>query len=396
VRLLRNAIWVPYRLLRYCWHVWARLRPAARARGVSVWRLVREQVALKRRRGLTPAEYFYYGLDDPSMPWEEKLTYVGGSLHRKLLYLMTPARYHCCFDNKLLFKRLFGSLGFPVARLLGVYDPAWGHTADGAPLRTPGDMGSWMFRCRVQEAVFKPIESGQGRMVLVVSGRNPRNEHEFLRLDGTPCSPEAICAFLSDRARLREAYPDRVPMLTFLVEERLRPHMALRELVGETLSCARVTTLTSLTGEVTILETAVKLQPQPTGVDNVAQGSIAVAVDQQTGVLGTGLYHGEPTSARRTHFRDSDVRFEGFKVPMWDEVIRVARSAALAFPYAHTVGWDIGVTDDGPYLVEGNPAWGNFQAECGAGLMRGAFGELVTQLRNVRRDWDQHLTNQAF
>ena len=60
---------LPYRLLRYGRHVWTTVRPAARRRGVSPWRMVREQITLKRRNEIQPSEYFYYELDDPRMPW---------------------------------------------------------------------------------------------------------------------------------------------------------------------------------------------------------------------------------------------------------------------------------------------------------------------------------------
>jgi hypothetical protein len=66
---------------------------------------------------------------------------------------------------------------------------------------------------------------------------------------------------------------------------------------------------------------------------------------------------------------------------MWDEVKQVARSAAAAFPYAHTVGWDIGMTDRGPVIIEGDVTWGDFEIQILRGLNQGAYRELVEQLQ---------------
>ena len=390
---------LPRRCARYLSHLWRDVRPAAKRRRVSMSRIVREEIVLKRRNLLMPDEYFLFGLDDPSIPWEEKLAYIGGALHRKHWYLMTPQGYHCFFKNKLVFKHLFGSMGFPVAKLYGVYDPSWGHTVDGAPLRTAGDIATWMSACDVQDPVFKPMESAEGRMVFVMRGRKPGDATKFVSLSGEEFSPEKLVRTFSDPALLREAYPYpeyKVPLRTMLVEQRLHQHAALRIFAPDTLCCTRIVTLTTLDGRVEILETAMKLQRESKGVDNVTQGSVSIAVEPETGMLGTGWCKHDSGDIRRRCLPGTDIEFTGFQLPMWQEALDLARSAAAAFPHAHTVGWDIAFTVDGPFIVEGNAAWGDFQLECGEGLYKGSYREVLKGLRQRAQSAAAHPGGPSF
>ncbi len=378
---LGQAVRLPRSFLHYAWSVWRNARPAARRRGTSVFRIVREQLALKARNELGPAEYFFYGLDDPAMPWERKLTYIGQSRLRKHWYVFTPPKYQYCIDNKLIFTHLFRSLGLPLAQLYGVYDPLWGRAADGAPLRSAEDLGRWMERSGVREAVFKPMESAESQMIVVMKGRKPGSAPVFISTSGEEYTPRRIVEHFSDPALLRDAYPGSPdPPKTVVIQERLHQHPALRAFSEETLCCVRVTTLTTLDGRVEILLTVMKLQPEPSGVDAPRCGGLQVFVDSDTGVLGTGRdkHEGE---AKRTCLPGTDTRFTGFALPMWDEVREVAKSAAAAFPWAHTVGWVIGLTDKGPVIVEGNVTWGDFEIQILRGLNQGAYKEVVEQLQ---------------
>ena len=44
----------------------------------------------------------------------------------------------------------------------------------------------------------------------------------------------------------------------------------------------------------------------------------------------------------------------GRPVPRWHDVLNLSVRAAKAFGEMRTVGWDIGITDEGPMVIEGN------------------------------------------
>ena len=364
---VRGVFALPYRLGRYAWRAWRDARPAARKHGVSPWRIIREQVALKRQTQLRPDEYYMFGLDDPNMPWEDKLSYISDA-GRRMWYIMTPPKYHGLYRNKLLFKRFFGGLGFPVAPLYGVYDPACGRTADGAPLRNAEDIAAWMKSTSVRCPVFKPTESAEGRMVYVMKGRAPQNDNAFLSIDGETYTPERLAETLGDPRLLRQAYPDEPIQRTFLVEKRLLPHPAVVSLTAsETLCCARLVTLLAADGDVKIWATYFKVTPGNANADN-----------PETGVVREGYFYHEHDPTPHDFHPDTGVKFRGARLPDWKEAVELVRRAALAVPPARTIGWDVAFTPDGPYLVEGNAAWGvrSVQFVWRKGLNYGAFKEV--------------------
>ena len=380
-------------MARYAWRTWRDARPAARKWNISVWRIIKEQVALKYRNELRPDEYFRYGLDDPNMPWEEKLTFVGSDFGRKLWYIFTPARYHGYYRNKLAFKHLFRSMGFPVAKFYGVYDPQWGHTADGAPLRNADDIAAWMKTSGVEEAVFKPTESAEGQMIFVMAGRKPDNPQAFISLDGQEYTPERIIEELNDPDRLALAFPDAPVQRTFLVEQRLHPHPEIVEMTSSaTLCCLRLVTLVTSRGDIDIIGSYFRLQPSSSGADNSEEEGTALylSVDPETGRLGEGVlfYGADPTKRYKRHPDGGSVA-TGRTLPMYKEALDLARKAAQAVPMARTIGWDLAMTPQGVYLVEGNACYGIIgkQTIGRTGLATPAFRETYQYLLDLHKPY---------
>lgn len=92
-------------------------------------------------------------------------------------------------------------------------------------------------------------------------------------------------------------------------------------------------------------------------VDNAGQGGLFVSVDLQTGKITTDGYdeHGNVFECHP----DSGVKFKGFQIPQWKELLLEARDAHLALPEEQTyVAFDFALSDKGWVIVEGN--WGDF------------------------------------
>lgn len=51
----------------------------------------------------------------------------------------------------------------------------------------------------------------------------------------------------------------------------------------------------------------------------------------------------------------------GFKVPMFDEAVKLVEKAATVIPQVGYVGWDVAISEDGPVIIEGNSFPGVFQ-----------------------------------
>jgi hypothetical protein len=65
----------------------------------------------------------------------------------------------------------------------------------------------------------------------------------------------------------------------------------------------------------------------------------------------------------------------GFEVPGWQEIRELAIQAANVFTPLRTVGWDIGITDSEPVLIEGNVTWDTLSGDP-------RMGDLLNQLRS--------------
>jgi hypothetical protein len=145
-----------------------------------------------------------------------------------------------------------------------------------------------------------------------------------------------------------------------------------------------VVTLVGLSGKPAILGAVYKLQPGNEGVDHLSHGALGTWVDLDTGALGPGR--------SRHHLRWSEVipgtekRFVGFQLPDWAELKDLALRAAMVFPWARSIGWDIALSDRGPVLIEGNAHWSPslLQIPAPRGLMTGELKAVVDALGSAR------------
>ena len=54
---------------------------------------------------------------------------------------------------------------------------------------------------------------------------------------------------------------------------------------------------------------------------------------------------------------DSGLTFDGREIPFYGKVVELVTSAHKLFDTLQTIGWDVAVTSDGVYLLEGNHCW---------------------------------------
>lgn len=87
-------------------------------------------------------------------------------------------------------------------------------------------------------------------------------------------------------------------------------------------------------------------------VDNFVAGGMTVPIDIETGVI-NNVAVDKVGNVFDIH-PDTKTPFHGFKLPDWDAVIALAKTAALRVETVKYVGWDIASTPTGPILVEGN------------------------------------------
>ena len=261
-----------------------------------------------------------------------------------------------------------------------MFDAVVGRTAEGESLRTEAELAAFIRRLPHNGFVFKPAEGMRGHQVLVLTGPAPDDPDTFLTLSGERYDAASMIAIANDSAALEIQNPGASPS-TFMIEERIRPHPELAEFIGPTLCTVRVLTIVGLDGQPRIVASVFKLQPKPVGVDHLLYGALGCWVDPETGALGPGRTRSSLGST--TVIPGTDRSFVGYRLPCWNELKQLALAAAAGFPWAHAIGWDIGISDRGPILIEGNERWSPslMQIPAPHGLMDGELKALYDGLK---------------
>jgi hypothetical protein len=258
-----------------------------------------------------------------------------------------------------------------------VYAPVLGRTGDGEPLRSAGELNALLARVGDAGFVFKPAEGMSGSRVLVFDGPDGQGGWRTLAGEGFDATRLAAWAMESDDVVAHNPGADPG---AFLVEERVRPHPELAEMLGPTLCSVRVQTIVGRAGRPEIVAAVFKLQPGTAGVDHLMHGAVGCWVDLERGELGRGRTRGHDRDI--TTIPGTDRSFIGTRLPDWEAIRETALRAAEAFPWARAIGWDVGVSERGPVLIEGNERWSPslIQMPAPSGLLDGELRALCQEL----------------
>ncbi|HEX9885586.1 MAG TPA: sugar-transfer associated ATP-grasp domain-containing protein [Longimicrobiales bacterium] len=304
-----------------------------RSHGVGLVRQYVDILKVTWRLGLRPSEYYLYSLFRPEEM--RKAPFIIGTIHNAeiLVALLGSERPTL---GKVDFHRACVDNGLPTVPILAVCragmrpeirddtDPAW-----------EGDVFS------------KPAFGSQGRDCRLwrrQDGGGWRDRGVRVR------SREELLAFLGSEARSNDPR---------LVQPRRLTHPDMAGLTTGALSTVRyVTVRDPHSGRVEHIFARARIPVREAWVDNEQQGSLGAAIDLDTGRLGRGwaLTPGGLGPRYDTH-PDTGRRVTGCQLPFWDEVRALVTRAQEVFPYP-SLGWDVGIGHDGPFLVEGNTLWG--------------------------------------
>lgn len=178
-------------------------------------------------------------------------------------------------------------------------------------------------------------------------------------------------------ARFLTAQLDHDPR-AFVVQERIIVHSDLSDLALDALPTVRVTTMLNEAGYAEIVTSVLRL-PSKRGVlvDNSKAGGLLASVDTagRLGAAKGGKFLGEFPSHPVT-----GAPIGGRLIPNWDETKSLVTQAHLrAFNEYTLVGWDVGISDRGPVLIEGNskPCAVVAQRANGSGIGATRFGDLI-------------------
>ena len=243
-------------------------------------------------------------------------------------------------NDKLLFEKVV-SPHAPVPETLALVER--GEVFSPLPGGAIGSLEALLEHVQTQAVALKPALGAKGKGVFKLSWG------EGLQLDGR--------AVHADEVRTRIEHLDYYLVVPWIAQAAYAA--AVFPDSGNTLRL--ITMRDPADGHRPFIAAAVQKFGTRTSAptDNWSRGALFTPVNVETGVLGAGLEdlaksRGQP----RWHERhpDTDAPIKGLSVPRWDELKAALTQLLETITVFSYVGWDVLVTKDGFYIIEGNPA----------------------------------------
>jgi hypothetical protein len=326
--------------------------------GPGISSLIRHLISPRR---IMPGEYFMYGLD--RKPEDEVATFQGSLSYRRLNARFCDSRWRLVVEDKLLSHSLLAAFGLPIPIIRAI---------SGSPRRFPQSR-----ICNNEAELLDFIEHHDGTLFAKpVYGLQSRGTGLIDR------SPKGWPHLLLDERREVEAEKLAHAIFAqeggYMFQDRIRQQDSVRQLVGDAVSTVRFM-LTFDDGEVRPQRVVWKICASGNKADNFwRDGNLLGLVDLDSGRLERVVTQTDIAVETVSHHPDTGAAFEGFQLPDWAEVRKIAVAAAPLFPGIRVQSYDIALTPDGPMIVEINDL-GDF-AILQLGQERGIWNDHMQQL----------------
>ena len=156
--------------------------------------------------------------------------------------------------------------------------------------------------------------------------------------------------YVDDDTELRRTF-DALVKEDVIVEELIVQHPDM-VFGNKSVNTIRVLTACRPDGTARIMKAFLRVGVGDSLVDNTATGGYYYEVDLENGIVSS---EGISKDGTRVFIHpQTDIVMLGFKVPLWDEVVKMCTSAAQRLPRMALVGWDVAISQDHVQLIEGN------------------------------------------
>jgi len=270
--------------------------------------------------------------------------FVPNKLSGSIVPKFNDQRLKQVLDNKLYFYLYYSQFGIHLPKII-----AFNHgnmfTTDGSNI------------------IIKSTDEFKDYF-LKLFAHNPDSSILFIKRIYSSASGRNI--YLLEANRLMEDYPllddtfRKIVSSEYVFQQRVNQHSELNRLNPYSLNTIRFDTFIDLEGNVEIISGFLKMSTNNLPVDNNMSGCCGVGIDLSTGQLRKNGYSKIKMSGVGilTEHPVTGVKFENFVVPMINEAKELVIKSARLMPGLRMVGWDVGITEDGPVLIEGNSDYG--------------------------------------
>lgn len=340
----------------------------AREHGVGPLTQFGQMMSLQfKRTGIHTSEYYDFELYAPRYSAEERAQFVGTVGSHRLNLRLSPKSLRQHFDlmnDKSMFSTFLSGLGLRTTETQAIVNVSRSF-GKMTVLRDPAEIRNFLLNDARYPLFAKPALGSLSVGSALIEGVDA--EGEMLRFgNGKTVALEAFAQEVLKHHAKRG----------FLFQSAVRQHPTLTAIAGPALGTIRVVTVTEEADRPRVLYVLWKIPSPDAMSDNFWQsGSMLANVDIDTGEVlgcrrGTGL-----DTARVDDHPVTGQPIVGARIPFWSELKALAEQAHAVFPNVGVMGWDVGVSEDGPLIVEGNnsPFHTLYQLATGEGVMNPRF-----------------------
>jgi hypothetical protein len=240
--------------------------------------------------------------------------------------------YICILRDKYIFRKFVTGLSLPTPEVVAIYDNG---KINWIESRKVEDAES-LFQYEDIDFFCKDITGQLGTGVFHITIVN-----EQLLINGRKSSLQDLKKLVASKS---------------IFEKRIIQHHKMGQLHSSSVNTIRIGTFNN-GNNVTVFNAILKLGASGNVCDNWHFGGIIVGIDINTGNL--MRYGIQPTKCanKLTKHPDSNLEFDGFKIPFFQDALRIAKILHSELYGVYTVGWDIAITENGPVVIEGNDNW---------------------------------------
>ena len=155
-----------------------------------------------------------------------------------------------------------------------------------------------------------------------------------------------------------------------IFQETVLQHSDISKIYSQSLNTIRIDTFINDDRESEIISAAMRMGTDGSYTDNMSGGGFFIGINLETGCLKkNGLTYFQYGAKIYSHHPNSGIPFENYKIPYFNEVKEMAQAASMLLQ-ERLVGWDIGISDKGPVLIEGNAYYGMASSQMSYGGYR--------------------------
>ena len=300
---------------------------------------VLDQFRLLINSGVTAKEYYMQTLWDLDI---RKREFLGAFGSFEWQSASNVGGYTALMDDKLMFDVILRARGTVTGKTLAIYSrtaPSIGYPV----IRDAMTFEKWFLE-NGENTFIKPLRGINGKGTLSIGKRLPSVLPSWEQLPlKQPLSLDAIVEHICSKSN-----PE------FIIQKRLIPSTETAIFSENVLQTLRIMTLQSNRG-VDIVAAALKIGSGKSAVDNLLHGeNMIAAVNLDNGKLGAAVevINGKPVWHSKHPISGASI--EGYHLKNIEEIKILVRRAAECFPWFKSIGWDVGLTEDGPLILEGN------------------------------------------